>query len=397
MLGPSNFSGQWLEVLLQGMKKRNVLFVRSAQALIGSVIGVGIFGIPYVFAQSGFSVGLVHLIVIGFVNLVMLIGYVEIVLHDRNRNRLVGSVEQHLGKHWAWVMSITLFGGIWGAMVAYIIIGGEFMHAVASPIIGGGEVLYQLIFMIGMSALLIGGINIISRLQVVFVFVLALLLILLMIGAIPHVEASNLLTINPEQAFLPFGVLVFAFGGLGVIPEMKHILGNLSGKYLRRSVVLGFFVIATIYLLFAAVIVGVTGADTSQEAILGLGAVVGDWVITIGALVGILSVGTSFLILGIVVMDTMMYDYKKRFFASWLWAVVIPAGAFLIGARDFINVIGFTGGVFAALVGLVMIRMYLKAKKSPRMAKRSLRIPSWMMYFSALVLFVGMLTTIFSV
>jgi len=48
------------------------IFWGAVQPLLGSIIGVGIFGLPYVFAQAGFGIGLVHLLVVGLFNLVVL-------------------------------------------------------------------------------------------------------------------------------------------------------------------------------------------------------------------------------------------------------------------------------------------------------------------------------------
>jgi amino acid permease len=53
------------------MKETGKLW-RTAQPLVGSVIGVGIFGLPFVFAQAGFVIGLGHLVVVGLINLVVL-------------------------------------------------------------------------------------------------------------------------------------------------------------------------------------------------------------------------------------------------------------------------------------------------------------------------------------
>ena len=178
-----------------------------------------------------------------------------------------------------------------------------------------------------------------------------------------------------------------------MLPEMKDILGK-NKSLLRPSVVLGFATIALMYALFATIVVSVTGAATTQEAILGLGEVIGDWAVTLGSLIGFVAVGTSFLILGVQIMNSFMYDYKRRYMLSWAFAGGVPVVVFLLGARDFIDVIGFTGGVLASLVGLITIRMYLKAKVHACTPKRCLAIPSWAMYLASLILFAGMIATI---
>ena len=375
------------------MIKRSISFFKSIQALIGAIIGVGIFGIPYAMAQAGFAIGLAHIIILGAVNLVMVLAYVELVLYDGGNNRLVGSMKEHLGEHWGFVMATVLFGSIWGAMLAYMIIGGEFLHVLINPILGGGLTFYQYIFFIICSFFLLGGLGMVARLELFFVTALLFLLGLIVIGAAPYADLSLLTHINLQHAFLPFGVVLFAFGGLGVVPEMKAILGR-NTALLRRAAVIGFVVITLVYAVFAGVVVSVTGLKTTPEAILGLGSVLGQWAIILGAGIGLISVATSFLILGVEVMNTTIFDYKRRFLTGWGMAIAVPFILFFFGARDFIEVIGFTGGVLAALVGLLLIFSYFRAKKSAHLPKRTLTIPNWLMYICVLVLTFGMLITI---
>ena len=39
------------------------LFFRSLTVMMGGIMGVGVFGLPYAFTQSGFTVGLLQLLV----------------------------------------------------------------------------------------------------------------------------------------------------------------------------------------------------------------------------------------------------------------------------------------------------------------------------------------------
>ncbi|MFH1631518.1 MAG: aromatic amino acid transport family protein [bacterium] len=374
-------------------ESKNRIFWRSVQPLVGSVIGVGIFGLPFVFAQAGFGIALIHLIVLALVNAVILITYGDIIMNTSGHARFTGIVRRYMGRGWSWFATLIMFGAVWGAMVAYIIIGGTFLHALISPIVGGELMIYQLVFFAISSLLLIGGLGFISRLEVVFVLALLIMLFLIMVGSAPYVDVSNLKTIEPTNWFLPFGVVLFAFGGLAAVPEMAHVLGRYK-PMLRRSIIIGISTVAIVYLAFSGIVVAVTGSNTSEEAILGLGSYIGDWAIVLGSLIGLFSVFTSFLILGVSVMDTMIYDFKRRFYLSWLVAILVPFVIFLLGARSFIGVISFTGGLLGGLIGVLAVYLYLKAKKHPSISKRCLPIPGWILYVTGGVFLLGAVLTV---
>lgn len=154
------------------MESKSKVFWRSVYPLVGSVIGVGIFGLPFAFAQAGFFVGLTHLIVLAIINTVVLLLYADIVMNTKGHPRFTGIVRRYLGEKWSWSATILLIGSIWGAMVAYIIIGGQFLHALIAPMVGGEVTIYSLIFFFVSSLLLIGGLGFISRIEMYFVFVL---------------------------------------------------------------------------------------------------------------------------------------------------------------------------------------------------------------------------------
>lgn len=368
-------------------------FWRSAQPLVGSVIGVGIFGLPFVFAQAGFLIGLGHIVVIGLVALVVLLAYADIIINTSGHSRLTGVVEKYMGKGWASVATILMFGGSWGAMVAYIIVGGEFLQALLGGVLGGELIVYQLVFYAISSFLLIGGLGFISRLEVVLVFILLLMLSLILIGSVPYAEIDNLMVIEPKKWFLPFGVVLFAFGGLAAVPEMADVLGREKHK-LRKVVLMGVGIIFTIYILFSGVVVAVTGINTTEEAILGLGSVVGYWVTMVGSVVGLFAVFTSFLLLGISITDTLVYDYKRRYLLGWAISVVVPLAVFLLGARSFIGVIGFTGGILGGLTGILVLITYLKARRKICDTGNCLRFPTWLIYICMLVFSFGVVMTI---
>ncbi|MBU0614108.1 hypothetical protein KJ766_02375, partial [Patescibacteria group bacterium] len=65
------------------MNSQKKIFWRSVQPLVGSVIGVGIFGLPFVFARSGFFVALVYMVVLALVNTLLLLMYADVIKNTK--------------------------------------------------------------------------------------------------------------------------------------------------------------------------------------------------------------------------------------------------------------------------------------------------------------------------
>ena len=383
-----------MDVLKWGCMKQWGTLWRAVNPLIGSVIGVGMFWIPYVFSQAGFVIGMTHLIVIGIANLVILLLYADIIMNTEGKARLTGIVRRYLGPGYGHLSTLLLFGSSWGAMIAYVIIGGGFLHALLSPFLPASLFVFQLLFFFVFSFLLIGGLGFVSRIESIFVGVLLILLFVLIVSALPYVEFDHLTTITTSHWFTPFGVILFAYGGLAAIPEMAHILGNKHKHRLRQAVFVGMGIVAVVYALFATIILAVTGENTSMEAIAGLGNFIGDWITVVGSLLGLFAVSTSFLLLGVSVADTMVYDYKQRYVLSWAITVAVPFVVFLTGARQFIDVIGFTGGVFGGMLGLLILYTYVTAKTHVCTPKRCLQFPNWIIFLTGMVFVVGFVMTV---
>ena len=65
--------------------------------LVGMIIGVGIFGVPYVLSRAGLVPGIFYFIVLGAAIILVHLFYGEAVLRTNGRHRLVGYAEKYLG------------------------------------------------------------------------------------------------------------------------------------------------------------------------------------------------------------------------------------------------------------------------------------------------------------
>jgi len=337
-------------------------FFYAVALLIGMIVGAGTFAIPYVFSQAGFFIGLFYLLALTLAVVAVHLFYGEIILRTHQPHRLVGYAAKYFGGRVKKIASVTLLFEYYGALLVYLILGGQFLAIIFGRWFGGSEFLWALIFF------LLGAFGVFWRLNTLAkneLWMVALLLagvIILLIKGAPLVQLANFSSFNISKFFLPYGVVLFALAGAAAIPEMRQILIG-EEKKLKPAIIWGTLIPAVLYLLFALVVVGVTGSQTTQEAIEGLVPYLGSWVIMLGAIFGFFAVYTSFLVLGTAIKKIFQQDYRIR--GTWAFALAcfVPLIAYLAGLKNFILIIGFIGAVFSGLDGILTIFIYFKARR----------------------------------
>src|SRR3989304_1086662 len=120
--------------------------VLAVSTLAGTIIGVGLFSLPYITLRVGLWVILGYFLVIGFLVTLIHVFFAEISLKTPDYKRLPGFAQIYLG---SWgrrlsLLSITIGG--FGSILAYLIVGGGFLGSLLNPILGGGEMFYVLIY-----------------------------------------------------------------------------------------------------------------------------------------------------------------------------------------------------------------------------------------------------------
>lgn len=331
---------------------------QSVGLLIGTVIGAGILGIPYVVSKVGFVLGFIEIIVIGM--LLMFLGLMigEVSLRTKDTHELTGYAEKYLGKYGKYLLTITLTIGIYGALTAYSIGVGNAIQA----IFGGTALTYSIWFFVIMSVFIYIGLKFIENFDIIFGIILATILVILALIAMPKVSLVNLAGFNIKNIFLPYGVIFFAFLGATAIPEMREALVKDKRK-LKKTIIIGYLIAIAVYSLFALFIVGITGEKTSEIATIGLGEFVGKIVVVIGNLFAIAVMASSFLGLGLALRWVYQYDYKFSKNYSTFLTLLIPLILVIVNITTFIQILGFIGAVVGGLEGIVLIAIFYKAKK----------------------------------
>jgi tyrosine-specific transport protein len=263
-------------------------------------------------------------------------------------------------------MSFALLFGLTGAIVAYIVKGGQFLNILLQPSFGGSPFIYSLIFFFVLSYIVKRGLKLMKELVLVLVGLVLILTVVFLIFGHSSVNPANLSTIDIEQLFLPFGVIMFALLGTAAIPEMKIELKN-QKNLLKTAIIWGSLIPIVVYIIFAYVVLGISGSNVSDGAIIGLKDALGYPFLVLGIIFGLLTISTSFISIGIALKETFMFDYKMKERISYICACYIPlALAFVIFfsniSHAFFKILDITGIISGGIVGFLVVPMIWKAK-----------------------------------
>ncbi len=338
-------------------------FIYALSTLSGTIIGVGLFSLPYVTSKVGPWVMLGYFGVLGTVVVIVHLFFGELALRTPDFKRLPGFAKIYLGNWGEKIALISTILGLFGALLAYLIVGGEFTAHLLAPVLGGSNYLYTFLYFVIGSAIIYFGIKAVGKVEL-----WGLILFILVLGAI-FLRAKGLINIEnlfPQVSsfkfqvssfFLPYGVILFSLWGASLIPETEEILGEKKSR-LKKLIPIAILIPMFIYLFFIYLILGITGPQTTESALTGLKNFLGNDIIRLGLFFGILTTFTSFIALGLTLKKVFWYDLKIPQKSAWLITCFVPLILYLLGMQNFIAVIGFVGAVMIGIEGLLIILMY---------------------------------------
>ena len=330
-------------------------FVASA-TLIGTVIGAGILGIPYVLMKSGIAIGLSHLILLAIIMALTTLYLGEIALRTKKNHQLTGYAEKYFGKKGKKIMFIAFSFGMYAALIAYLIGEGE---SFSQLFFNTTEFAIPLAFAfwVILSALSYFGLKALEEGESIGVILILILIISIAVLSYNQINVENLTYNNYNNLFVPFGVILFAYLGFSAIPELERIFKG-EGKHMRKSIVLGYLFCFIAYAVFAISVIGSKGLLTPPIATLVLGKPF--------VLLGILTMFTSYLALSIALIDMYRFDFKFSKIKAWLSVIIPPLVVYLalkiFNMAQFTRVLGIGGVISGGLTAILILLMVKKAK-----------------------------------
>lgn len=336
------------------MKKRGNLFAAVA-ILAGTAIGAGYLGIPYVVAQSGFAIGLFHLVLIGIVILLINLYYGEIILRSSEQHHLPGQAEKYLGKKGKLIVFIGIIFLSYSALIAYLIGEGE---SISTLIFNTPKYsLYiSIVFWILMTLLSYGGLKRLKKVESYGVSIMATIAMIIVFSLLKNINMENLETFHLNKTLIPMGVIIFAYLAFSELKESSLALGN--NRLFKKAIIIGTLIPFIVYTLLTLAVVGYFGTNVPEIFTLGLS----RFFISLG----IITMLTSFAAINTSLIDMYEFDFKipKQFALLLVNAIVLILFVIIkkFSLATFINIIGISGAISGGILALIILLINKRAK-----------------------------------
>lgn len=324
--------------------------------LSSTIIGAGIFSLPYIFNEVGALNGVLFLVFFAVIYIVIHSMYATLVV--KNPGMEFGSIAKKYLGSFGGVIQWLMVGELLLVCFAYLVLAPEFFLI----LFGGNYWVYVFIFWIlgvfGMS-LSMKGIEISQTIGLFAIFGLVSMVGIygFFFGA-PH--SLNKEIVSMSQFFLPFGPLLFAFSGRPSIRKIVEALDQNEKKKIYSIIVWGTIIPAVIYGIYA---LGMLRMYKVGDGVIGT-ILNFPWIIlSVLAVLGILVLWTSYFIIGMNIRDILVYDVHIKKSIAFFIASCVPLLLFFLGIKNFIEIIGFIGGVFLAFEGILIVLMWCKQAK----------------------------------
>jgi len=336
-------------------------YIYPAAVFCGGIVGVGFLSLPYVAKQVGIWPMLIYFAImtglIVFLNMI----FCQISLQTPDYKRFPGFVGHYLGKWPKALAMLSVVLGTLGVLLVYLLVGGQFLTSVFQPVFSGHFLFYVLIYFALASTIVFFDIKIVARAEFWIIVLLFLALLFIFIEAFPQVSLDNILNLKLKTAnlFLPYGTLLFALWGVGLIPEVEEMIRG-KKKRLFSIIAISTVVVAIFYLLFTFLVLGISGSQTDQTALTSLKNFLGGNLTSVALLIGALATFTAFITHGIILKKTLIFDLGIKHWQAFIMTCATPLILLLLGLNSFVSIISLIGGVLLGLDGIFILLMYKK-------------------------------------
>ncbi len=349
------------------LKKNNFFIsIQGIFLILSGTIGAGILGIPFVVSKVGLAFGLLCIAFVGLLVLGLNILVAKVASAHTGPLQLVGLARTYLGPLGEALMLLVMYSMLFGVLLIYLIGEGDTLAA----LFGGSAFNWALLFFGLASIFVFIGMRLVKIIQVILLAAVLLVLAVILGVGLPHVEFQNLtlFSFDPKNILALYSVLVFSFHATTVIPEIQSIFVKKT-KIFKKSVIFASLFCIIIYALFSALVVAMSGSDTTPIATIGLGDTVGPFIKILGNVFAVLAMATGFLMAASSLRDSLKWDFKFSHIAAVLLVCVVPLLFYVFGIRQFIVVMDLVGGVFVSLEMLMMLLIYWRMKHLGKIKK----------------------------
>lgn len=335
--------------------------ILPASILAGTIIGAGMFSLPFVFKEAGLLSGLFYLALFGVTFIFVYLLYADLILRTPGEHRFVGYAKLYLGNSGFWAALLIGLAQLFFVLTIYLILAPSF----SKLLIAGNNFYHFLFFWILGSSVILFDIKRIAWLEFLIVAGMAAIIALISLFGLKDFILSPIGWGNPDfSKFLSAGPILFALSGSLIVPEVVSYFraSAIPISFLKKSLMLGGILPVLAYLAFVFGILGLSGS-VSEDAVSGLVGRAPAWILVLAGILGFLSLISSYIAIGLNARKILQYDLFIFGWLSKLLVIIIPPILYFLGLQNFIKAVSFTGSIFMPLESIFIIFMWLKADR----------------------------------
>jgi amino acid permease len=338
---------------------KNILL--PASMLAGTIIGAGIFSLPFVFQKSGLLAGLLLLLIFAFIYALVYFIYADIVLRTEGEHRFVGYAKMYLGNPGFLAAVFLGLVQLFFILTVYLILAPSF----TGLIFGGSYLSHFLFFWFISSLIVLLNTKRIAGLEFLIVLGMSLIILLIFFSGIGKIDPVYLYDFNFSlNSLAVVGPALFALAGIMAVPEIvAYFRESVSPlKFLKRSLLLGSFLPVLAYTAFILGIIGLS-KNVSEDAVSGLIGNAPVWLILSLGVLGFLALTSAYALIGLNIKHTLEYDFSLPRWLSKILVVFVPPVLYFLGFNGFVGTVSLIGSVFIPLEIILLIFIWRRVDK----------------------------------
>ncbi len=343
-------------------------FVLPVSLLAGTIIGAGMFSLPYTFKTAGVLPSVLYALLFCGIAVAIYFMYADM-LEKHPGMRYMGLMRRYFGSRGYYLSFLIDIAQQFLVLTIYVVLSESFIVLIFPRLpLHWGSILFW-----AASSLFL---FLKAKHEAIGEF-LATAGIVCIVAAIAALGAGRFFSggfsggFSWEFILLPFGSLLFSFNGRSVIPELLRNSGHEPAR-LRRAIAWGTAVPLILYLFFVAGVIGLSPVVV-PDSVSGLIGLVPPSLLAVLGILGLLALWSSYIAVGADVRKTLSGDASMRPVAAGIAVVLFPVLLYAAGMRSFLALVALTGGVLTALEWIGIVCMWKRSCKE----KEGLLLPSF--------------------
>ncbi|MBI2604217.1 MAG: hypothetical protein HYW56_01610 [Candidatus Harrisonbacteria bacterium] len=365
-------------------------FLLPVGMLAGAIIGAGVFALPYVLQPFGVLGAALYLGALGAVFALVHLLYADLVLRAPDNLNFVGIARHYLG---SFGFVLTLLTGVFQmffVLLIYLVLSESFFALLGSALAAPGLVAFWLL---GSATVFLS-----ARRFAAVEFLITLLLVLIMVFVFALGFRSGSVVLLQPTAPFPWGLamlaiapVLFSLAGRVAVAEVVAYFNRAreAAPHIIRAVVWGTLLPAALYFLFVLAVWALS-PEVTHDAVTGLRETVSPNTLALLGVLGLLSLWSSYIIVGLNVKNILRDDLRFPPLAAGALVVFMPLALYGAGFTNFLQLVEFTGGTFLAIEGALLIFLWQRANREsdPVLLRRVpgiLLLPLYAIFLLALI------------